>query len=68
MNQTAVLPDFMPLADAGPQSHIRISGGSFIVGSLKPHLAENVMAVAQKSSFINAHFSRLRHAFQAILI
>jgi hypothetical protein len=67
MNQTAILPDFMTHSGAGPQCQIRMSDSGFIMGGLKPRLAENVMAVGQKSSFIHGHFSRLGRDFQAIL-
>ena len=47
MDQTAIQPDFMPHADAGPQSSIGMSDGGVIMGGLKPHLAENVVTVSE---------------------
>jgi hypothetical protein len=60
MDQTALLPDFMPAADASPQHRIRISDGSFIAGSFKPHHAENSVVVGQKPGFVREHRARLR--------
>jgi len=55
MDQTAIQPDFMPHTNAGPQSGPRMSDGNLIMGSVKPHPAENLMAMCQKPSFINGH-------------
>jgi hypothetical protein len=59
MNQSAILPDFMPHADAGPQNLIRVSDGNDIVRSSKPHRAENSVAVGQKPGFVHGHRVRL---------
>ena len=67
MDQTAIQPDFMPHTSAGPQSGFRMSDGSLIMGSVKPHRAENLMAVRQKPSFINGHRWRLENVYQAFL-